>query len=84
MVAPVVVEARLAITALFCAAAVVTTGAAAGVEPPPPPPPPFPPPPPLPPHPISKAFNKKIAVSVAVLGYITKLQSSESQKLILI
>src|SRR6266404_250584 len=70
MAAPAVAEARLTITAPFCAAVVETVGACVVL--PPPPPPLFPPP-----HPIIKAFDSRIAVSIVAAAHIAKLRCGE-------
>lgn len=77
MEAPEVAEARLTITAPFCAAEVVMTGAWVGVVvwPPLPPLPPvlaLPPPP----HPHNKAPDKTIAASIATPVLIASLHLS--------
>ena len=59
-----VAEARLTIMAPFCAAVVEIVGAWVGLTPPPPP---FPPP-----HPIIKAFNSRIAVSIVAAADIAR------------
>jgi hypothetical protein len=65
MAAPGVAEARLTITAPFCAAVVETVGDWVG---PAPPPLLFPPP-----HPIIKAFDSRIAVSIIAAADIARL-----------
>src|ERR1700687_5217038 len=66
MAAPGVAEARLTMTAPFCAAVVETVGDEVGLTPPPPPA--FPPP-----HPHIKAFASRIAASIVALAHIVFL-----------
>jgi hypothetical protein len=73
MAAPGVEEARLTITAPFCAAVEETVGDWVGLTPPPPL---FPPP-----HPIVKAFDSRIAVSIVAAAHIAELRFLESENL---
>src|SRR5579864_7998582 len=67
MTAPGVVDARVMISAPFCAAAVEMVGAEVMFAPPPLPFPPLPPP-----HPRSAALDKKIAASIATFSRIVR------------
>src|SRR5260370_4287632 len=64
-------EARLTITATFCAAEVEMVGGGVGFTPPPP----FPPP-----HPPIEAFANRIAVSIVASAHIAKLRFRERVK----
>jgi len=71
MAAPEVADARLTITAPFCAAEVEMVGGGVGLTPPPP----FPPP-----HPPIEAFDNRIAVSIVASAHIAKLRFRERVK----
>src|SRR5260370_26300015 len=71
MAAPEVAEARLIITAPFCAAELEIVGGGGGLTPPPP----FPPP-----HPPIEAFDNRIAVSIVASAHIAKLRFREGVK----
>src|SRR5579864_1996373 len=72
MTAPGVVDARVMISAPFCAAAVEMVSAEVIFPPPPLPFPPLPFPPLPPPHPRSAALDKKIAASIATFSRMVR------------
>src|SRR5260370_36802422 len=71
MAASEVAEARLIITAPFCAAELEMVGGGVGLTPPPP----FPPP-----HPPIEAVDNRIAVSIVASAHIAKLRFRERVK----